>query len=100
MSTKTNKIATRAKPSNRDNFRIPFVMADPSSSTTFYKYWCEHETVNHCKPMLVSAVHTTLPRDGSRERNQNQDRRDRSRRVIERSLNLHKMHPGVVPMRG
>ena len=36
MSTKTNKIATRAKPSNRYNFRIPFVMADPSSSTTFY----------------------------------------------------------------
>jgi hypothetical protein len=39
MSAKTNKLATRAKPGNRDNFRIPCVMADPFSSTTFYKLW-------------------------------------------------------------
>ena len=32
MGAKTNEIATRAKPGNRDNFRIPFVMADTSSS--------------------------------------------------------------------
>ena len=36
MSTKTNQIATRAKPINRDNFRIPFAMTDTSSSTTLY----------------------------------------------------------------
>jgi hypothetical protein len=30
ISSKTDKIATRAKPSNRDNFCIPFAMANPS----------------------------------------------------------------------
>jgi hypothetical protein len=63
VNTTTNKIATRAELSNSDNFGIPFVMADPSSSTTLYKYWCEQEGANHCEPMLVSAVHTTLARD-------------------------------------
>ena len=36
MSTKTNQVATRAKPSNRDNFRISFVMTVTSSLTTLY----------------------------------------------------------------
>lgn len=95
MSATTNKIATRSKPSNRDNFRIPFVIADPSSSTRFYKHWCEHKTANQGTPMVLSAVHTTLP-EMAREGNQNQDRRDRA---IERSLSSHKKHPGLAPMR-
>lgn len=35
----------------------------------------------------------------ARERNQNEDRRDRSRRVLARSPSSHNMHSGVVPMR-
>jgi hypothetical protein len=48
MSTNKNRVAARAKPRSKDNFRVPFVMADPSSSTTLYEYGREHETAEKC----------------------------------------------------